>query len=306
MTNGNEFQDGEFVDEETGEILHDYPQVYPGYQTGGLPIIEPPKAAGALAKRVSKAILSLEGRIPKSGYNAHFKFKYVTSEDVKQAARQALAEQEVFLLPSMNGLPETTRQGKQTLYTVKYWFTLFFPEGVAHIPWVAESLDTSDKGLPKSLTTSVKYFLISLLLIPTGDEEDADKSGPAEQSPPQRQSGRKPAKKGGKLAGDGASGATWPGDTILAVKEAELIVPWNAKRLMSTLNLSKAVGPKDEVDVVIWWLQSYKEFRADGKDAKEAAEAADTRLKANQDVDEWVEEHAGVVPEKEEPEAEAD
>lgn len=303
------------VDTETGEISYTPFTPPTDIQPANLPIFVPPNCAGALAERISKAILSMEGRVPKSGYNNYFKFHYATAEDVKEVARQALAEQEVFLLPSMVGLPEVEVLDKQDKYTVRYWFTLLFPEGAVHIPWVAESLDTSDKGLPKTLTTSVKYFLISMLLIPTGAEDDADEGGPGrDQQGQQGQQRRRTTTKKppAQSSGDKPKGVVWPTPTILAIQEAEIIVPWNSYQLIGALNLSKAVGPTDEIDVVAGWVKKYLESRAKGteeeKEAKEAAGVADAWLKKDQEVQEWVDEHAGKIPdaEVEEPEAEAE
>jgi len=88
----------DMYDDVSAEAYSD--EAYPGYQTARpekLPIFVPPQAAGSLAKRVAKAMQSMteNGRLQKNGWNDHFRFAYATSEDVKDAARAALAENEV-------------------------------------------------------------------------------------------------------------------------------------------------------------------------------------------------------------------
>lgn len=137
-----------------------------------------PEAATGLSKRLAKAVLAI-GAVEKRGRNEYFKYDFATSEDIKAVARKALADAEIGVIPALVSKDVTvsgqTRAGRDNLlYRVRWLFTLVFPEGYVHIPWESESLDDQDKGLTKAGTSALKYFLIDLLQIPTGDDLDPD------------------------------------------------------------------------------------------------------------------------------------
>jgi hypothetical protein len=145
-------------------------KVTPDYQTIQSLQFSDTEAVKALAPRMAKAILAVD-RVPLNGYNAFHKYHYATAADVKAVARQALADNDIVLVPSIRSVQQN---GKAT--SIDFDMTLIFPEGYMVMPWQAEAHDTQDKGVNKCVTAALKYFLIALLQIPTGDEPDADGS----------------------------------------------------------------------------------------------------------------------------------
>ena len=146
-------------------------------------VFSSPEAAAGLSKRLAAAMLEITS-LEKRGTNTYFKYKFVTSEDVKWVARKALANHDIGVIPSMIDTTVSVfgqnRAGKNIFMTRIHWlYTLVCPEGFMTIPWESEALDDQDKGLSKGGTSALKYFLINLLQIPTGDEPDSDAQGPA-------------------------------------------------------------------------------------------------------------------------------
>lgn len=133
--------------------------------------------------------------IPKNGVNTHFGYKYVLDTDVAKAVHDAFVEHGVVMIPSMIG---SQRDENNTV--CRFVFTLYDAESGESIavPWEGEAYDQQDKGINKAATAGLKYFLLKLFLISTGDlQADAD-AGPkklAEGKPtPPRQSTQKPPK----------------------------------------------------------------------------------------------------------------
>jgi hypothetical protein len=133
------------------------------------------KNLGDLARRIAAASLAV-GNVEKRGRNKHFGYAYATAEDVKRAAREALAEQGLSIIP-LTRLVEQRRDNKMVITRVYFDFVVACEEGYLVVPWVADSQDIGDKGINKCATVALKYFLINLLQIPTGDEDDADADG---------------------------------------------------------------------------------------------------------------------------------
>ena len=123
---------------------------------------------GLYAKMV-KVMEQME-RVPKRGYNDHFKYQFVTDADVLDAVRAALVKQQIALFVSFDG---AERQDKGVTVG-KFVLTFVDAEtGQAHsVNWVGEGQDTQDKGSAKAATSAVKYALLKTFLISTGDDVD--------------------------------------------------------------------------------------------------------------------------------------
>ncbi|MEE9365481.1 MAG: ERF family protein [Dehalococcoidales bacterium] len=125
------------------------------------------KLAGAMANL---------GRLPKNGYNKHFKYDYVTDGDVADAVRNALSSENIAFFASME---EVSQEGDKT--TVVFEFTFACGDTGAAITkkWVGEANDRQDKGMAKAATSALKYFLLKTLVLSTGDEvsDDPDSGG---------------------------------------------------------------------------------------------------------------------------------
>lgn len=136
-----------------------------------------------LYQKMVKVMAQME-RIPKRGFNSHFRYDYVTDGDVLDAVRAALVAEGIAFFVSFNS---AERHEKGVIGS----FTLTFADtetGQTHsINWIGEGQDTQDKGSAKAATSAVKYALLKTFLISTGAEEDDPDADPA---PPQRSAPR--------------------------------------------------------------------------------------------------------------------
>lgn len=127
-----------------------------------------------LMAKMSRVMGKLE-RLPKRGFNAHFKYKFVTDADVLDAVRVAMAEEGLCLFVSM---PNMRQENKRTTVNL----SLTFADGESGqsmtINWIGEANDTQDKGLSKAATSALKYALLKTFLIATGDDPDPDGGAP--------------------------------------------------------------------------------------------------------------------------------
>ena len=145
--------------------------------------------AGLFAKMV-KVMASME-RIPKRGYNTHFKYKFVTDADVLDAVRAAMVKHGIAFFVSFDG----AAQRDKGVTTGSFTLTFADAETGATfaIGWVGEGQDTQDKGAAKAVTSAVKYALLKTFLISTGDEVDDPDAGAARKKAKRPAQAKKPA-----------------------------------------------------------------------------------------------------------------
>ena len=132
-----------------------------------------------LAARIAAAQAEIH-TVEKKGENTGQGYKYAREIDVLEQARAVLLKHGVIVIPAVprvefRAVP--TRSGQSNLTDVYPVFTVKATDTDESIDcaWYGCGADTTDKGGNKAITASLKYFLIKLLLIPTGDADpDAD------------------------------------------------------------------------------------------------------------------------------------
>jgi ERF superfamily len=144
----------------------------------------------------SKATADMK-RVPKNGYNSFHKYHYAQESDVKDLVREILLDNglsyTVDLIESKVGVVKNNNKDNYlTTATLLFiltdietgYFETYEHEGTA--------MDTSDKGIYKAYSNTIKYFLMDQFLIPTGDDverpSEADTfkgSPPRTETPPQ-------------------------------------------------------------------------------------------------------------------------
>ncbi len=143
------------------------------------------QGAGAVPKPLPLALRIANAQkevhtVEKKGDNQGQGYKYAREIDVVQMARDLLLKHGVIVIPSVprvefRAVP--TRSGQSNLTDVYPVFTVKATDTDESLDcaWYGCGADTTDKGGNKAITASLKYFLIKLLLIPTGDADpDAD------------------------------------------------------------------------------------------------------------------------------------
>lgn len=118
--------------------------------------------------------------LTKDGKNAHFDYKFTTDEVVYAAVRGHLSEAGIAVLASMVGVHQETitgSKGQPQLHT-RCDFEFIFADGesgeTAKCLWSAEAIGSDDKGINKSATAALKYWLLKTFIIPSGDDPDFD------------------------------------------------------------------------------------------------------------------------------------
>lgn len=133
-------------------------------------------------KLVSKLaeVMKQVGRIPKRGENKFHNYKYATEADVSDHVRDALAERKIILIPNVKSYTfrdhVTSGGKKEYIVTVEVEFTFYDGETGEAITFtmVGEGQDAGDKAAYKAMTGAEKYALMKSLMIPTGDDPEAD------------------------------------------------------------------------------------------------------------------------------------
>lgn len=146
------------------------------------------------------AVMAAVERVPKNGENKFHGYKYATEADLSDAVRSNLAKHGVMLVPSVESLEwreVETKRGKERIATLRVKFTA--TDGATQIEFtvIGEGQDPGDKATYKAMTGAMKYALLKLFLIPTGDDPEreddeaphtgsraAPKNGAAKQTPP--------------------------------------------------------------------------------------------------------------------------
>lgn len=149
-----------------------------------------------LVKKLAEVMGKVE-RIPKTGKNQHFNYRFAQEADVLDAIRGPLAEAHVMLLPSV--VTHEVREAKTNqggvLYVTVLRVRLTFIDGetgeTQAIEVIGEGQDSQDKGAAKAMTAAIKQGLLKTFLVPTGD--DPDKDGPAKARPPPAPAGAAPS-----------------------------------------------------------------------------------------------------------------
>lgn len=114
--------------------------------------------------------------IPKSGDNGQY--QYVTEQDVVNALRQKLIEQNIVVMP--NVVSTSTRDitpindEKTSITKVVMSYTFFDVEtgGFIKSYFQGEGEDTYDKGIYKAITGCQKYAFMKTFLLSTGDDPE--------------------------------------------------------------------------------------------------------------------------------------
>ena len=133
--------------------------------------------AATLAGRIARAAAKCK-RIPKNGYNAHFKFNYVTESDVLDHVRDIMADEGIAVIACGidRDIGPVQKDEFQSGGKVKFRYIVQNtdnPDDSIEILAPAESMDSDDKGIWKAWSGAHKYVLLKLFHLSSGDEPDA-------------------------------------------------------------------------------------------------------------------------------------
>ena len=135
-------------------------------------------APRSLVTKLAEVMVEV-GTIPKNGRNDFHKYSYATEADVLRPVQQALGRRNVAIVSS-TGEPSwrevQTKNGPQPVCMLRLKFSIRDGDTgeIIEFEGLGEGADSGDKAICKAMTSAVKYALLKLFLIPTGDDPDAD------------------------------------------------------------------------------------------------------------------------------------
>lgn len=150
-------------------------------------------------KNISKSILKVRKSINNIKKNAmigagKYAYKGILDKDVKNIVGTAMAENGLSLLPikvkptiKIDRWEEGNRV-KQSVFTeVETKYLLLHESGESiEISGYGHGVDSQDKGAGKATTYALKYAMLYLFLLPTGEIEDADNTHSKDLPVPQK------------------------------------------------------------------------------------------------------------------------
>lgn len=119
-------------------------------------------------------------RLPKDGTNTFDKYQYISADNAFENIGRAMAEVNLVALPSVLELTTTegtTKQGGVQLRTLIHG-SITLADGDSGETWTSdwwgEGVDRGDKSVNKAMTAMMKYYLLRLFMVGSGEDADAD------------------------------------------------------------------------------------------------------------------------------------
>lgn len=138
-------------------------------------------------------------RATKDGTNSFHGYDYVSEEGLVNQIRESFIENGLLLSPRAI-LPEGSVYnglGKDANQHLVVWVQAFDLAHVSGAVWpfplsvVCEGIDNGDKAVWKGLTNAHKHVLLKLLMLPTGEDPEADRGTDEAMAPQPRQAPRR-------------------------------------------------------------------------------------------------------------------
>lgn len=139
-------------------------------------------------QKIHSALASILGEVSAIGKNQKnlqqgFMFRGI--DDVMNELHTLFGKYKVFVVPEVvdyTVTEKTTQKGSIIYYTrTKVMFHFTAEDGSEVVTTnVGEAMDSTDKGMNKTMSCALKYALMQLFMIPTKDIEDPDRVTPPE------------------------------------------------------------------------------------------------------------------------------
>lgn len=156
---------------------------------------------GSLVLTAIAKIMAEVGTVEKKGKNTFHNYNYASAADIAFALQKKVAEAGLVIVQTETNMKT---HFDDSILTIEYSFILSHISG-EQLPFIitktgASTLKNSkggvdDKAINKCSTAALKYFLLGLFLIPTGDYDDADADGDHDPATGSKPAGRTAAAK---------------------------------------------------------------------------------------------------------------
>jgi hypothetical protein len=144
----------------------------------------------AVFGKVAKIMLAVR-KLSKDGNNTYDNYRYISADNAFETIGKAMADVGLVALPTVVELTTEVGQsqgGKSQLRTLIHGqITLADAEtgDTWTSDWYGEGVDRGDKSINKAMTAMMKYYLLRLFMVGSG--EDADSESPEIEQPVKRQ-----------------------------------------------------------------------------------------------------------------------
>lgn len=148
----------------------------------------------SLVKKLAEIMLAVR-YIEKKGYNKEQKYSYFQEADLLEAIREEFASRNIVIFPAITKqevIPAGITKGGTPKFLTTIEMEISIEDGdsgeIRLVKSGGQGIDSGDKGVYKATTGAIKYGLIKLLQIPTGDDPEKDDHGGGQgQKTPQNQ-----------------------------------------------------------------------------------------------------------------------
>lgn len=145
-----------------------------------IPAAPPVAPVRSLVTKLAEVMGEVE-RIAKNGRNINHNYDYATEADITAAVREHMSKRHLMLMPNVEKtewetLGATKSGAPRKLCTLTVKFTLVDGDSGEERSFIilGQGEDTGDKATYKAMTGALKYALLKLFMIPTGDDPEND------------------------------------------------------------------------------------------------------------------------------------
>lgn len=199
-------------------------------------------------------VFSAINNVTKTGNNASEGYSYAEASEVLRIIREQFIKQKIICLPSASRPTHFTETGgRRFVTTVQLVYRLINVENgeVIELEWVGAGADIGgEKGLYKAYTGGLKYVLLDMFLLPTGDDPETDRvseTGDEDRDPAPRIPQDRAKAILAKAIEKKLATETDKGVELSAVLKAKLLAVGCERPLIGTLNV-------DQVEDVESWI----------------------------------------------------
>ena len=118
-------------------------------------------------------VMKKVGYVQKDQKKVNGQYTYVKNDDVNEKLRQHIMDQEVIAIPT---ILESMQDGNRSVVKVSIAFVCADnPSDNVVVHFYGHGVDNQDKGVGKATTYAIKYALLKLFMLTTGDDADVEK-----------------------------------------------------------------------------------------------------------------------------------
>jgi hypothetical protein len=108
--------------------------------------------------------------IYKDGTNAHQKYKFVSHDNVSKALHDPLCDHGIMMVPTVK---DCIQDGNKLTVTMEVSFVnIDDPDDRVTVEAMGMGIDNQDKGIGKAISYAMKYCMLKMFCLETGDDAD--------------------------------------------------------------------------------------------------------------------------------------